>query len=716
MRKLLLTLSMTLVFLAGMAVPAKRGVWKTLTLADGKEVEAMLVGDEHGHFWMAEDGTAYIEAADADYYVLADAQQITAKAKARRNKVNVKRVQRMKAPKTASSYNGKKKGLIILVNFKDTKFKSANNKAYFNRIANVKNFSVGNFRGSMSDYFLAQSLGQFELDFDIVGPVAVSQNASYYGTNDRLGNDLHPGEMVTEAVKLVKDSVSNWKQYDWDNDFYVDQVYVVYAGKGEADGGATTTIWPHAYTLSDASTSEDGKGPVSVGTNLYVDTYACGAELNGSGTIAGIGTMCHEFSHCLGFPDFYDTEYQGGIGMCSWDIMDSGSYNDDGYLPAGYTSYERWVAGWIEPTVLEAEDVQVDNMGDLQGTAESYIVYNKGNRNEYFLLENRQLTGWDQGLPGSGLLILHVDYDEQIWADNIPNNTINHQRMTWIAADNNYKYRVRTDGYQKQLDWDLDGLANDPFPYNSNNKFNASSTPAAKFFNKNANGSYYLDSSIEGITRNNDGTVSFRFVAGNPDTPSDIQFVKTTTVESGKYYLIVADNSGSLVMAKPVASDKRYGWLNVENVAATNGVITCNDLSNAFLITSKAEGYTITQADERLLYQTGTYDSFNVANNPTDGYVWSVVPNADGTVKLINNSKKKYVQYSVTHNSYGCYSDEQGIMPSLYVETSSTGISELKMDSSKVTRIYTLDGRYVGTDFTALKHGIYIINGKKVIK
>ena len=218
--------------------------------------------------------------------------------------------------------------------------------------------------------------------------------------------------------------------------------------------------------------------------------------------------MCHEFSHCLGYPDFYDTDYSGGQGMGYWDLMDGGSYNGDGYQPAGYTSYERWMAGWKEPVELTTT-TQVANMKALQDGGEAYIVYNNGNRNEYFLLENRQFTGWDASLPGEGLLILHVDYNASAWADNTPNDIPSHQRMTWISADNEYQYTT----YQGSKYYTIEGMANDPFPYGSVNAFNKSTTPAAKFFNKNTDGTYYLDSSIEEITQNTDGTVSFNFKA-----------------------------------------------------------------------------------------------------------------------------------------------------------------------------------------------------------
>ena len=132
---------------------------------------------------------------------------------------------------------------MILVNFKDKSFQTGHDNALFNRIANEEGFSEGNFKGSMADYFKAQSRGKFELDFDVVGPVSVSKNVSYYGKNDSEGNDMYAGEMVCEAVTLAKEQVADWAPYDWDGDGYVDQVYVVYAGKGAADGGDANTIW-----------------------------------------------------------------------------------------------------------------------------------------------------------------------------------------------------------------------------------------------------------------------------------------------------------------------------------------------------------------------------------------------------------------------------------------------------------------------------------------
>ena len=705
------------------AVPAKRGVWKMLKLNNGTEVKAQLVGDEHGHYWRTDDGMAYMWNADEEAFRKVDAQAVAEKAAVRRNQVNAKRVKRMAkrwAGVAGSSYVGQKKGLILLVNFTDKKFKTSNDSALFQRIANEKNFSEGNFKGSMRDYFMAQSMGQFELDFDIVGPLTVSQKYSYYGKNDdKEGNDMRPAEMVIEAVTQAKSRVSDWAQYDWDGNGEVDQVYVVYAGYGEAEYGDENTIWPHAYDLESAAYYGEGTGPVTVARGLKVSTYACGSELNGSGKLSGIGTMCHEFSHCLGYPDFYDVDYSGGQGMCVWDLMDTGSYNDDGYLPAGYTSYERWVAGWAEPVVLEDEDVTVSDMAALQNGGKSYIIYNKRQRNEYFLLENRQLVGWDAALPASGLLILHVDYDADVWYANQPNDDPSRQRMTWIPADNKYQYQM----YEGTKYYTEEGCMTDPFPYKSNNAFNKSTTPAAKLYNKNSDNSYYLTSSVEDITQNADSTMSFKFVASfggggevvNPDSV-------TPSVEGALFYEsfdqcngkggndgswsgqvangeFLTDNTG-WTAPKAYGAEKcaKFGTSSIAGVATTP----------AFQVTGTA----------KLSFKAGAWDAKNDGTTLNLSVTGATISPATVTIE-----KGSFTDCEATITGTGAvkvtFDAEKGrffLDEVLVKDPATTGIDELKVRTAKAGRIYTLDGRFVGTDSSRLARGLYIVNGKKVLK
>lgn len=516
-RRVMMLMSLLMFAVLAFAVPAKPGLTRLLTLSNGSTVMATLVGDEHGHYWQGTDGKNYQLISGTTTYQEVNSQEVIQRAQQRRAQANQRRVRRMAPQRVGNvgSITGDKKGIIILVNFKDDSFTATQDDFY--KLANQQNYNSGNYKGSMYDYFYAQSEGQFRLTFDVVGPYTVSNNCSYYGGNDSSGNDSHPAEMVIEALKLADQDV-NYADYDWDRDGEVEQVYVVYAGKGEADGGADETIWPHEWTLSSAGYYGDGAGAQTL-DGVKIDTYACGGEQNGStGKTAGIGTMCHEFSHCLGYPDFYDTDYSGGQGMGYWDLMDSGSYNGNGYQPAGYTSYERWVAGWKTPTEL-VNTQTISNMAALQNGGSSYIIYNKANNNEYYLLENRQKTVWDSSLPGAGLLILHVDYDATAWNNNQPNDAPSHQRMTWIPADNKYQYETSNGSKY----YTTDGMKNDPFPYGTVNAFGKSTTPAASLYNNNSDGTKYLDSSVENITQNADGTISFDFVGANDQvdpTPS----------------------------------------------------------------------------------------------------------------------------------------------------------------------------------------------------
>ncbi len=513
MKKMILVLSLVLTCTVAFAIPARRGQWKTLKLVDGTEVRAELRGDEFFRFWQAEDGRKFVVDRKTGLAGETDVEAMKARANRRRARVNAQRVRRSPQAKLGLGeshppYVGERKGLIILVEFADLSFRDGHDPELFRRMANEEGFSEGSFQGSIKDYFKAQSFGQFIVDFDIKGPVRMDKGYAYYGENlvDGAEDPVRIAEMVLDACRDI-DGEADFSDYDWDGDGVVDLVYLLYAGYGEADSYEEATIWPHQYALSYISQAQEFDG-------VSVDAYACSSELNSTDDLFGIGAICHEFSHGLGLADMYNVfDSYGRYGMGDWSIMCSGAYNGGGYVPAGYTSYERWYAGWIEPTVL-ANDTLVADMGSLARTGQAYVIYNDAHPDEYYLLENRQLEGWDAALPGSGLLILHVDFDADVWYDNLV-NSLEFQRCTIFLADN---------------DVDVYDASGDPYPYGGNNSLTDTSLPAATLHHPQTDGGLLMHKPVTGITRNDDGTMAFVF--RNETVPSGIEDRTTETKEA----------------------------------------------------------------------------------------------------------------------------------------------------------------------------------------
>ena len=471
------------------AVPAKRGVRKTLTLKDGKHVEATLTGDEHLHYYLTDEGQA-VQMIDGNYQIVDRDALVREHSQLIQNRNKERAARRRAGSAPDGGYKGQKKGLVILVEFANIKF--TYDKATFNDYFNKVGFNMQGIHGSVHDYFFEQSYGQFDLEFDVVGPVPLNYNANYYSYDNK-----RVASMVNDVCKQVDNEV-DFKKYDWDRDGTVDQVYVIYAGYGAAQG-AENTIWPHEWSVLAGGTQyETADGP-------KIDTYGISCELMGqSGTMLdGIGTSCHEFSHCLGLPDFYDTRDNGtNFGMSVWDLMDYGCYNgdDNGQCPSGYTAYERWFAGWLTPTELYSSQ-QVTNMPAIEDEPVAYIVYNDANKNEYYLLANHQQRGYDVAQFGHGLLVIHVDYSAGAWTSNTVNNVTGHERMTIIPADN---ARV----------FSPNNLAGDPYPGTSKNaSLTDESTPASTLYNSNASGSKFMGKPITDIDEVN-GLVTFNFMGG----------------------------------------------------------------------------------------------------------------------------------------------------------------------------------------------------------
>lgn len=394
---------------------------------DGKLISAIQAGDEYSHYYIGEDGKFYSDSEIG----LREITRTELRAYAERGETLRHKRARLLGDESFPT-TGSPRVLVILVEFSDRSLSF--DRATFEDMMNKPGYDTQGASGSAADYFIENSCGQFSPQFDVYGPVKLSQPMSYYGGNNVYGNDNAPQEMVTEACRAL-DGEIDFRLYDTDGDRMVDNVYIFYAGYGENDGGGTSSVWPHSSSLAShhAALTLDG---------VSINKYSCSNELqNGYGsTLTGIGTFCHEFTHVLGFPDLYATISIDGENWTPdcWTIMDQGSYNRDGKCPPYYSSYERMSMGWLEPMEFGTTSSMLPQLADNI----AYIVKAPDNENEFFLLEYRE-GGWDSALPADGVLIWHIDYDASIWEANTVNNTPAHNRVRLICADGLYQDNER---------------------------------------------------------------------------------------------------------------------------------------------------------------------------------------------------------------------------------------------------------------------------------
>jgi len=359
---------------------------------------------------------------------------------------------------------GSPKSLVILVNFSDVSFVTPIPKTAYTNLLNQNGYSANGGTGSARDYFNVSSNGVFNPQFDVVGPFTLPNPMAFYGANDASGEDVNPRQMVIDGCTLAAASGVYFSQYDTDKDGVVDNVFIYYAGFNEAEDNSPTnvnknTIWPHRWTLANYSTKFNG---------VSVFDYACTSELRGySGSnMCGVGTFCHEFGHVLGLPDYYVTSGADHHTLSSWNIMDYGPYLNQGRTPPSYSAWDRFFLNWSIPTELKvAGNYKLDT---LITSNRSYLISQTDNHNlnganpspvEFFVLENRQKTGWDTYLPGHGMLAYHIFFNPTTWAYNTVNNDVNAMGVDIVEADGiAFTETKNTDPT----------LAGDPYPGTSN--------------------------------------------------------------------------------------------------------------------------------------------------------------------------------------------------------------------------------------------------------
>jgi len=587
------------------AVPAYRG-WQQRTLTDGTTITLRQIGDEFYHHWETKDGRLAIEQADGTF-VISDEQAPSGEQIAARRKAS--KMYQSKPHKAIGERNLAPKGLVILVQFKNVSFNSANNATAFNNMLNQVGYSYGGATGSAVDYFTAQSNGTYVPAFDVFGPVTLPQNRVYYGEEGTINgskeNDMYIADFVIDAVKAADAAGCDFSQYDSDGDGYVDIVYFFYAGKGQAAGGTSETIWPHNWELGSAlyygqthGTSGYSYGNLPRLDGKRINNYVCSAELKSDGSRSGIGTLCHEFSHVLGMPDYYDTKYgensDNGVTPGDWSIMDQGSYNNNEMTPPNYSIFDKYFMGWATPKFLAKDEKK--NVTMTTGYDDAYQITGGSslvdftNTNTVYYIENRQKTGWDAYLPGHGMLVWKVRYSASVWENNAPNNTAGSPRYTIVPADG------KTTNY---------GKATDPFPGSSRIKSYTKITGCE----------------MTEITESS-GNITFKYNGGVNKAECTYEFLveNATAPADGKVAINAALNVTITPSSGYTLADASCWTVEMGGVELTYGSgFTYNASTNTFSIASLTDDAVIMAEGKNIYTVTWSVNNSTTTANYIDG-------------------------------------------------------------------------------------------------
>ena len=419
-------------------------------------------------------------------------------------------------------YTGERQQLVVFVTFKDLQFTGDEQATLeqWGKVFNAHGYTENDFIGSIHDYYYEQSYGQFNLHFDLMY-IALNDSVKKYRSTEE--DDENSQYLVSDVVDVLQTYDIDWSKYDWNGDRFVNQLMIIYPGKGMNDGGGKNSIWPHQWWMSYHIKDHvpgvycEPKEVACNGQTYWIDCYCALQEISNNKVFGSFGTICHEYTHCFGFPDFYGTD---GTPR-KWDLMDFGNNNGGGFCPPNYSAHERYLMGWLTPTEL-TEATTIADMPALCDEPQAYLIRNNGYANEFYMVENRQQKLWDAKLPGSGIVVFHIDYNENVWTGITGEIVNSNDRLRYHIFPANNK------GYYYSNEDNCKGWA---YPFEGNNQLTSTSAPADKLNHQNTDGTFHMNKPLTNMQMT-DGLASFDFMK----EPSAIRAFDGDAVVTQRWY------------------------------------------------------------------------------------------------------------------------------------------------------------------------------------
>ena len=405
----------------------------TVTQPDGTTLVIRIHGDENRSWKTTLDGRPVFQDAQG-YWLLTDSLPPRGSARLKALEPEGGAISMFLATKAPVNI----RTIVIPVQFRDRKFTVPMPRASIYNLFNQQYYSENGATGSVLDWFRDNLGANAGFSFDVCDVVTLPNDLAWYGANDGGVTDRNLKQLVVQACQAADAAGVDFSRYDFDRDGFVDNVFLLFAGHNEAEGGGDNTLWPQSWNIADQNLSLDG---------MRISNFSLYSEYTGASgyRFAGIGTICHEYCHFLGLPDLYDVNgdkegESSGIGG-TLSIMDRGNYNNEGRTPPYLTIFERKMLSLVTTQPVRQEQALAIPPVQEASTA---VLLPTGTTGEDYWLEFRDGSKWDAYIGGTGLVVYHIDKSasqagsmtaEQRWSANAVNACASHPCALSVASD-----------------------------------------------------------------------------------------------------------------------------------------------------------------------------------------------------------------------------------------------------------------------------------------